>query len=200
MRAKGLWRFAPRFQMKTEPKRAWRCAPELMPPELQAKMVAAFERARAERLATQIPDGGAHSGSDPWIRANTAAFLVLERERRTSRLAFPAATGAPGIATATWSWSPSCFAWSTSTLRVGRGGRARLPRRQRAPRRRRHARGLGSALGLWADGRDRHGVRLLPGSARPTRQAAADPEPRQRRGGGGGSRAAILSSVRGGHG
>ena len=45
-------------------------------------MVAAFERARAERLAVQLPEDGAHSASDPWTRSNTAAFLVLERERR----------------------------------------------------------------------------------------------------------------------
>ena len=53
-----------------------------MPPELQKKMVVAFERARAERLAAQIPSAGAQHGGDPWIRANTAAFLVLEGERR----------------------------------------------------------------------------------------------------------------------
>jgi hypothetical protein len=45
-------------------------------------MVAAFERARAERLAVQLPVDGADSAGDPWTRSNTAAFLVLERERR----------------------------------------------------------------------------------------------------------------------
>ena len=44
-------------------------------------MVAAFERARAEQLAAQIPDEGRQAG-DPLTRANTAAFLILERERR----------------------------------------------------------------------------------------------------------------------
>ena len=67
---------------RTEPKRASAATPELVPPELQAKMVAAFERARAERLAVQLPEDGADSASDPRTRSNTAAFLVLERERR----------------------------------------------------------------------------------------------------------------------
>ena len=57
-------------------------SPELMPPELQEKMVAAFEHARAERLAAQIPQDGAGQAGDPWTRANTAAFLILEREHR----------------------------------------------------------------------------------------------------------------------
>ncbi len=81
MRAKQLWRVAPRFQKRTEPKRAMAVPPESMPPELHRKMVAAFERARAEQLAAQIPDEGRQAG-DPLMRANTAAFLILERERR----------------------------------------------------------------------------------------------------------------------
>ena len=81
MWANGLRRFAPRMDTKTEPKRASGAA-ELIPPELEAKMVAAFERARAERLAVQLPVDGADSAGDPWTRSNTAAFLVLERERR----------------------------------------------------------------------------------------------------------------------
>jgi hypothetical protein len=67
---------------RTEPVRASEATPELVAPELQAKMVAAFERARAERLAVQLPEDGADSASDPRTRSNTAAFLVLERERR----------------------------------------------------------------------------------------------------------------------
>ena len=82
MRAKGLWRIAPRMHTRTGPERAPATAPELIPPELQAKMVAAFERARAERLASQIQGNGARWASDPVTRSNTAAFLVLERERR----------------------------------------------------------------------------------------------------------------------
>jgi hypothetical protein len=58
-------------------------APSELPPELQAKMVAAFERARAERLAALIPNAPRRRVRDPYIRDNTAAFLVLERERRT---------------------------------------------------------------------------------------------------------------------
>ena len=91
MRAKELWRFAPRMHTKTEPQRAMAVAPESVPPELQAKMVAAFERARAERLAAQIPEKAAPAAGDPWTRANTAAFLILERERRVvaARLSRP---------------------------------------------------------------------------------------------------------------
>jgi hypothetical protein len=68
--------------MKTEPERAMAVRPELIPPELQRKMVAAFERARAERLAAQVPGEAASHAGDPWTRANTAAFLLLESERR----------------------------------------------------------------------------------------------------------------------
>jgi hypothetical protein len=84
MRATGLWRFAPRLQIKMDPNRAAAGRPELelVPPELQRRMVAAFERARAERLAAQTPQPGPIHASDPWVRANTAAFLALERERR----------------------------------------------------------------------------------------------------------------------
>lgn len=82
MRAKELWRIAPRLQMRIEPERAMAARREQMPPELQKKMVAAFERARAERLVAQIPQEGTGQASDPWARANTTAFLVLERERR----------------------------------------------------------------------------------------------------------------------
>jgi hypothetical protein len=82
MRAKELWRIAPRLQMRIEPERVMAARRELMPPELQKKMVAAFERARTERLAAQIPQQGAGQASDPWTRANTTAFLILERERR----------------------------------------------------------------------------------------------------------------------
>jgi hypothetical protein len=78
MRAQELWRFAPRLHMRTEPERAM----AVMPSELEEKMVAAFERARAERLAAQIPREVAGQAVDPWTRANTAAFLILEREHR----------------------------------------------------------------------------------------------------------------------
>ena len=82
MRATGLWRFAPRSQTKTDVEPPMAVRPELVPPELRKKMVVAFERARAERLAEQIPHHGPSHAADPWIRANTSAFLVLERERR----------------------------------------------------------------------------------------------------------------------
>jgi len=82
MRAQELWRFAPRLHMRTEPERAMAVPGELMPSELEEKMVAAFERANAERLAAQIPREGAGQAVDPWTRANTAAFLILEREHR----------------------------------------------------------------------------------------------------------------------
>ena len=82
MRAQELWRFAPKLNMRTEPDRAMAAPRELMASELQEKMVAAFESARAERLAAQIPREGADQAVDPWTRANTAAFLILEREHR----------------------------------------------------------------------------------------------------------------------
>ena len=82
MRAQELRRFAPRLHMRTEPERAMAVRREPMPSELEEKMVAAFERARAERLAAQIPREGAGQAVDPWTRANTAAFLTLEREHR----------------------------------------------------------------------------------------------------------------------
>ena len=82
MRTQELWRFAPRLHMRTEPQRAMAVPWELVPSELEEKMVAAFERARAERLAAQIPREGAGHAVDPWTRANTAAFLMLEREHR----------------------------------------------------------------------------------------------------------------------
>jgi hypothetical protein len=83
MRATGLRRFAPRSQTKTDVEPPMAVRPELVPPELRKKMVVAFERARAERLAEQIPHHGPSHAADPWMRANTSAFLVLERERRT---------------------------------------------------------------------------------------------------------------------
>jgi hypothetical protein len=84
MRAKELWRFAPRLHMRTEPERAVAVPRKRMPPEFQQKMVAAFERARAERLAAHIPHEGAGQAGNHWTRANTAAFLILERERRAT--------------------------------------------------------------------------------------------------------------------
>ncbi|HXF00445.1 MAG TPA: hypothetical protein VN458_08880 [Solirubrobacterales bacterium] len=89
MRAKELWRLAPRTQTRKEPKRAAALPPESIPAlppesipsELQAKMVAAFERARAERLAPQTSEGGVRAAGDPRMSANAAAFLTLERER-----------------------------------------------------------------------------------------------------------------------
>jgi hypothetical protein len=80
MRAQELWRFAPRLHMRTKPERAMAVPRELMPSELEEKMVAAFERARPER--PQIPREGTGQAVDSWTRANTAAFLILEREHR----------------------------------------------------------------------------------------------------------------------
>jgi hypothetical protein len=46
------------------------------------KMRAAFERVQAEQIATQIPAQGARVAGDSSSRANRAAFLILEDERR----------------------------------------------------------------------------------------------------------------------
>src|SRR5688500_11276816 len=67
---------------RREGRRAPVAPAEMIPPELQAKMVAAFERARAERLAEQFPEGEDRWAGDPKTRWNTAAFLVLDRKRR----------------------------------------------------------------------------------------------------------------------
>jgi hypothetical protein len=82
MRAKELWRFAPRLHMRTGPEPAAAVPRELMPPELEKKMRAAFERARAEHIEVQIPKEVAREAGDPWISTNSAAFLTLEGERR----------------------------------------------------------------------------------------------------------------------
>jgi hypothetical protein len=90
MRAKELWRLTPRLHTTTEPRRATAVPPESTEAEVQAKMLAAFERTRAERPAAH-PDDGVRSPGDPRISANAAAFLVLERERLAvaARLSHP---------------------------------------------------------------------------------------------------------------
>jgi hypothetical protein len=90
MRAKELWRLTPRLHTTAEPKRAAAVPPESTQAELQAKMLAAFERTRTERPAAH-PDDGVCSPGDPRISANAAAFLVLERERLAvaARLSHP---------------------------------------------------------------------------------------------------------------
>ena len=82
MRAKELWRFAPRLHMRTGPEPAVVAPRELMPPGLEKKMCAAFERARAEQIEAQIPEEAAREARDPRTRANSAAFLMLDGERR----------------------------------------------------------------------------------------------------------------------
>ena len=82
MRAKELWRFAPRLHMRTGPEPAVVAPGELMPAELERKMSAAFERARAEQIEAQIPEEAAREARDPRTRANSAAFLMLDGERR----------------------------------------------------------------------------------------------------------------------
>jgi hypothetical protein len=42
----------------------------------------AFERVHAAQLATRIPANGPRVAADSWVRANRAAFLILEDERR----------------------------------------------------------------------------------------------------------------------
>jgi hypothetical protein len=62
-----------------------------MPPELQKRMRAAFELHRAGQIEVQIPGEPVAEEDDSWIRANSAAFMVIEGERRaaTARLGRP---------------------------------------------------------------------------------------------------------------
>ncbi|MEK6252722.1 MAG: hypothetical protein AABM43_12490 [Actinomycetota bacterium] len=54
-----------------------------MPLEPQKEFRAAFELDRAKRIDGRIPEEGTGGPGDSWTtRANRAAFLVLERERR----------------------------------------------------------------------------------------------------------------------
>jgi hypothetical protein len=80
MKAIGLRRFAPGLRKGTAQDAA--VLREPMPPELQTKMRAEFERARVERIEAQIPEEGARGARDPRSRANSAAFLMLDGERR----------------------------------------------------------------------------------------------------------------------
>jgi hypothetical protein len=77
MRAIGPRRFSPGLHRGTAKYAA--VPPEPMPPELRAKMRAEFERTRLERIDGQIPARGPR---DPRTRANSAAFLMLDGERR----------------------------------------------------------------------------------------------------------------------
>jgi hypothetical protein len=43
-----------------------------------------FQRVRAGQIEVQIPGERVAEEADPWIRANSAAFLILERERRAA--------------------------------------------------------------------------------------------------------------------
>ena len=188
MRAKELWRFAPRFQMRTEPERAMAVPPELVPPELQKKMVAAFERARAERLAAQIPQEGASQAGDPWTRANTAAFLILERERRAIAARLSRPYRRPGDRYRDLVLVTKLIRLEYEHLAGRVGERAGAP----SP-----PNGLPAGGDMPADWARPWGsgpmveigtaFSLLPGSARPTRQPAAGPNPGKRRRGGGGA-------------
>jgi hypothetical protein len=62
-----------------------------MPPELQKRMRAAFELDRAGQIEVQIPGESVAEEDDSWIRANSAAFMIIEGERRaaTARLDRP---------------------------------------------------------------------------------------------------------------
>jgi hypothetical protein len=54
-----------------------------MVPELQKEFRAAFELVRTKRIDERIPEEGTgEPGDSPTTRANRAAFLALERERR----------------------------------------------------------------------------------------------------------------------
>jgi hypothetical protein len=87
MRVIELRRFAPGWRRGTAAEPA-AVPPELMPPELQKRMRAAFEHVRAGQIEVQIPGEPVAQEDDSWIRANSAAFLIVESERRaaTTRL------------------------------------------------------------------------------------------------------------------
>jgi hypothetical protein len=81
MRATRLRRFAPGWHRETAIESA-AVPPELMPPELQKRMRTVFDQVRAEHIAVRIPGERLAEADDPWIRANSAAFLIVEAERR----------------------------------------------------------------------------------------------------------------------
>jgi hypothetical protein len=80
MRAIGLRRFAPGLHRWAAQDTA--VPREPMSRELQTKMRAEFERARVERIEAQISEGVTRGARDPRTRANSAAFLILDGERR----------------------------------------------------------------------------------------------------------------------
>jgi hypothetical protein len=80
MRAIGLRRFAPGFHRWAAQDTA--VPREPMSRELQTKMRAEFERARVERIEAQISEEVTRGARDPRTRANSAAFLILDAERR----------------------------------------------------------------------------------------------------------------------
>jgi hypothetical protein len=82
MRATRLRRFAPGWHRETAIESA-AVPPELMPPELQKRMRTVFDQVRAEHIEVRIPGERLAEADDPWIRANSAAFLIVEAERRT---------------------------------------------------------------------------------------------------------------------
>jgi hypothetical protein len=90
MRVIELRRFAPGRHRGTAAEPA-AVPPEFMPPELQKRMRAAFELDRAGQIEVQIPGEPVAEEDDSWIRANSAAFMIIEGERRaaTARLGRP---------------------------------------------------------------------------------------------------------------
>jgi hypothetical protein len=81
MRAIERWRLGPAGR-RGEATEATAVPPELMPAELQKRMRAAFEHVRARQIEAQIPGERVAEEDYSWIRANSAAFLILEGERR----------------------------------------------------------------------------------------------------------------------
>ena len=83
MWAKGF-SVAPQMDTRTEPVRASEATPELVAPELQAKMVAAFERGH-ERACGPAPRGRGRLGQRLPDAVEHQLLLVLERERQCLR-------------------------------------------------------------------------------------------------------------------
>ena len=201
MRATGLWRFAPRSRDQDQTSTAHGgCGPS-------------WCRQSSERRWLSHSNGPAPSGSRSRFLTMGSAARPIPGSVRTHQRSWSSSVNVgprhstfPPLPTPRRPLPRPGPGHEAASPRVrapcGAGGREEWCCRsaQRAPCGRRRARRLGSALGLWADGRDRHGVRLLQGSARPPRQAATSSNPEARCCGGGAAPGRNPDAVREGHG
>ena len=138
-------------------------------------MHSVFQRVRAGRIEVQIPGERVAEEADPWIRANSAAFLILERERRAAAARLGRHYWRRGdryrdLALVT---RLTHLEYEHLAGRVSRKAGGPSPAAGRPALERRHARRLGPAMGHQADARDARHVDPLPGPGQPTRQKAA---------------------------